>query len=223
MSSMWSRRRDRSGAPRGRRGDGFTLLEVLAAVAILAIAYSQLGSSGIQGLQHEGEARRRILASLLADSLMTEIESMIETGAAPPIGEDEEERDGFRITRKVEPFTVDVPEEQGPGGKRIGKARSRLGGDKGAAPQPTAGPSLLGGEKGRGAASPLRRIEVRVAWDEGFGERSTARVTYALDGEAAAPTLQGLAQAAVQQQQAAGTQPAVDTNPGESPLEEGRQ
>ena len=38
------------------RREGFTLLEVLAAVAILGIAYIALGSSGIQGLQHDQQA-----------------------------------------------------------------------------------------------------------------------------------------------------------------------
>ena len=201
---------------------GFTLLEVLAAVAILAIAYSQLGASGIQGLQHEGESRRRITASLLADTAITQIESTVETGATPPIGEQEEERDGFRIAIKVEPFTLEVPEEEGADGKRLGHARSRLGGDGAQVPAPATGPSLLGGGKGPGAPSPLRRIEVRVAWDEGFGERAATRITYALDPEAASGTLQALAQSAAEQK-SGGNQPSVDTDPNAAPLEEGRE
>lgn len=208
-----------SSSPRPR--GGFTLLEVLAAVAILAIAYSQLGASGIQGLQHEGEARRRIAASLLADALLVEIEAGIEGGLTPPVGEEENEVDGFRTSILVEPFTLDVPEEEGPGGKRIGRQRSRLGGERAQQPAPTAGPSLLGADAGPGVTSPLRRIEVRVAWDEGFGERSTARVTYALDAEAASGTLTALGQAAAQQQQQQQSG-NVDTQPGRSPLEEGR-
>ena len=184
------------------RNAGFTLLEVLAAVAILAIAYSQLGASGIQGLQHEGEAKRRIAASLLADSTMTEIESAIEAGTAPPIGEDEREQGAFRVKVAVEPFTLAVPDDQPTTGKRLGHARSRLGGDANAAPQPVAPMSLLGGsERGPGQTSPLRRIRVEVAWDEGFGERSTTRLTYALDPEAAADTLQALDQVAQQHTQ----------------------
>lgn len=206
-----------------RRARGFTLLEVLAAVAILAIAYSQLGASGIQGLQHEGEARRRIAASLLADALITEIEAGIESGLAPPVGEEENEIEGFRTSIVVEPFTLEVPEEDAEGGKRIGRQRSRLGGERAQQPAPSAGPSLLGADGGPGATSPLRRIEVRVAWDEGFGERHTARVTYALDAEAASGTLAALGQAAAQQQQQQQQQSGnVDTQPGQSPLEEGR-
>lgn len=183
---------------------GFTLLEVLAAVAILAIAYTTLGSSGIQGLQQEGEARRRLRASLLADARIAEIESAIEAGTAPPVGEEETESEDYRIQVLVEPFTLVVPElEVGGGGKRLGNAQSRLGGDRSAA-QDAPGESLLGPSgAGRGGQSPLRRIAVRVVWDEGFGERVAARTTFALDGEAAAATIQALAQAAANAQDAA--------------------
>jgi len=207
-----------------RRAGGFTLLEVLAAIALLAIPYFQLSQSGMQALQHEGEARRRMAASLLADSVLAEIESAIEAGAPPQIGEEETEQDDFRVAVRVEAISIEVPEEEGPGGNRIGRQRSRLGGDAGAALQPIAGPSLLGaGEGPGGAPSPLRRIEVRVTWDEGFGERSAARVTYALDPEAAAGTLDALAQSSAAAQQSVTDEANIDANPGQSPLEEGRQ
>jgi len=183
---------------------GFTLLEVLAAVAILAIAYTTLGSSGLQGLQQEGEARRRLQASLLADAAIAEIESAIEAGTAPPVGEKESENEDYRILVSVEPFTLVVPEgEAGGGGKRLGNAQSRLGGDRGAG-QVAPGNTLLGPSgAGRGGQSPLRRIAVRVVWDEGFGERFAARTTFALDGEAAAATIQAPTQAAANTQGAA--------------------
>jgi prepilin-type N-terminal cleavage/methylation domain-containing protein len=198
---------------------GFTLLEVLAAVAILAIAYMQLGSSGVMGLRHEGEARRRIAASLAADSVLTEIEGSIEAGTVPPAGEQEHEENGLRISVKIDPFTLEVPDEQPADGHRIGQAKSRLGGD--AATQPLAGPSLLGGE--RGAPPPLRRIEVRVAWDEGFGEMAVTRVTYALDAEAASGTLGALAQAAQQANPQAQKKPPAGAPKSGPPLDRGPQ
>src|SRR4030095_9193121 len=157
------------------------------------------GASGIRGLQREGGARRRIQASLLADSAMAEIESAAEAGTAPPVGEDERVENGFRIHIAVDPYTLAIPDEEGQAGHRLGKAKSRLGGDAGAPPPPTAGPSLLGGD--RGSQPPLRRIVVRVEWDEGFGERSTTRVTHALDGEAASATLGALSESAASTQQ----------------------
>ena len=193
---------------------GFTLLEVLAAVAILGIAYIALGSSGIQGLQHEGEARRRFQASLLADSVLSEIETGLEAGVVPPIGTDEREADDFKIEVEIAPFSIVVPEEEGKGGKRLGNARSRLGGSDEQAPQPVApGPSLLGGERAPGAVSPLRKVDVRILWNEGFGERMVSRTTFALDREAAGPALQAIAQSQAaargqqQQQQPAAPNP----------------
>jgi hypothetical protein len=168
---------------------------VLAAVAILGIAYIALGSSGIQGLQHEGEARRRFQASLLADRVLSEIEAGLEAGVAPELGTDEREEGDFKIAVEIAPFSIVVPEETGEGGKRLGNARSRLGGSGAQAPQPVApGPSLLGGERGPGAVSPLRRVDVRILWNEGFGERTVSRTTFALDPVAARATLDAIAQ-----------------------------
>jgi hypothetical protein len=198
-------------------------LEVLAAVALLAIAYSQLGASGIQGLQHEGEARRRLQASLLADTVMADIESGIEAGAAPQLGEEESEQHGFHVSVSVEPFALEVPEDDaGEDGNRLGRARSRLGGDAGA-PEPLPGPSLLGAKaSGPGVASPLRRIVVLVTWEEGFGERSAVRTTYALDGEAASGTLGAIGDAAAAAQ-ANNPLGGGDTGaPDGTPLERGR-
>ena len=193
---------------------GFTLLEVLAAVAILGIAYIALGSSGIQGLQHEGEARRRFQASLLADSVLSEIETGLEAGVAQELGTDESEEGDFKIEVEIAPFSIVVPEEEGKGGKRLGNARSRLGGSDEQAPQPVApGPSLLGGERAPGAVSPLRKVDVRILWNEGFGERMVSRTTFALDREAAGPALQAIAQSQAaargqqQQQQPAAPNP----------------
>jgi prepilin-type N-terminal cleavage/methylation domain-containing protein len=198
---------------------GFTLLEVLAAVAILGIAYIALGSSGIQGLQHEGEARRRFQASLLADKVLSEIESAVEAGGAPELGTDESEEDGFTVETEVTAFSLSIPDEAGEGGKRLGNARSRLGGSGAQAPQAAIpGPSLLGGERGAGAVSPLRKIDVRVSWSEGFADRTVSRTTFALDREAAGATLDAIAQSQAargpQQQQPAAPNALGGGNPG---------
>jgi hypothetical protein len=187
-------------------------------VAILGIAYITLGSSGIQGLQHEGEARRRFQASLLADSALADVETQLEAGVTPPLGQNEEEADGFKVSIEVSPFSIDIPEEADATGKRLGKARSRLGGSEAQAQPVIQGPSLLGGGKGPGAASPLRKIDVRVVWNEGFGERTVARTTFGLDREAAAPTIDAIeqSQAAAQGQQKQGAATPNPLGGGES-------
>lgn len=173
----------------------FTLLEVMAAVAILALSYTTLASSGIIGLQREGEARRRIEASLVADGVLAEIETAIEAGGTPPLGQEEREVGDFLVDVEVTAFSIEIPEEEGPGGQRLGNERSRLGGENKETPDVIPGPSLLGGAGPGGAVSPLRRIDVRVVWDEGFGEGEVSRTTFALDPEAAGPTIEAIEQA----------------------------
>ena len=83
---------------------GFTLIEVLGAVAILAILYTTLSTVAIRGLRSEGESRRMLEASLLADWELSEFELELQTGAAPEIGVtqseelDGEEQDDFTVT-----------------------------------------------------------------------------------------------------------------------------
>ncbi len=67
-------------AERRRSRAGFTLLEVLGAVAILGISYAVLVTVAIQGARAIGESQRRLDASLIADVQLTEIELAAELG-----------------------------------------------------------------------------------------------------------------------------------------------
>ena len=88
---------------------GFTLIEVLGAVAVLAILYTTLATVAMQGLRSEGESRRMLEASLLADWELSEFELELETGAAPEIGiTRSEEEDGFTVTWEVTPFQIAI-------------------------------------------------------------------------------------------------------------------
>ena len=64
----------------------FTLLEVLAAVAILGIWFAVLANTGIRGLRAEGRNLRHIHASLLADQTLAQLEMDIEDGVFPEAG-----------------------------------------------------------------------------------------------------------------------------------------
>lgn len=89
---------------------GFTLLEVLAAVAILGIWFSVLASVAIQGQRSEGENERRLRASLLADEVLVDVELGFENGEFPEEPE-EIERDEFLVRIEALPITeVDFPE-----------------------------------------------------------------------------------------------------------------
>ncbi|MHB8790961.1 MAG: type IV pilus modification PilV family protein [Desulfobulbaceae bacterium] len=55
---------------------GFTFLEVMVAVAILAIAFVTLIGSQSQSVSVAGESRFRVMAALLAQQKLAELESM---------------------------------------------------------------------------------------------------------------------------------------------------
>ncbi len=189
-------------AERVRRG--FTLLEVLAAVALLGIAYTVLGGAGIEGLQREGEAARRFEASLLADRVLADIENVFDQGSAPPLGEDEQDEGDFLISIRVAPFDAVIPEPDRPRALERGEDRARRPGEA-RRDGPDLGPSLLAGAGGQ--PGPLRRVDIAVVWTEGWGERRVTRTTFGLDPEAAAEVVSALSAAAEAGSPAAGTPP----------------
>jgi prepilin-type N-terminal cleavage/methylation domain-containing protein len=143
---------------RARRG--FTLIEVLGAVLVLAVLYTVLAEAAIGGLRTEGENRRRLEASLLADDMLMEIESGLLSGNVPQIGREESEDDLYLITLEVR--AID-PSEFLPA-QAFGERSIAL--------------DLLGGD---GDESPLRAIEISVAWFEVEDERVVRRTTFAFD------------------------------------------
>ena len=144
----------------------FTLLEVLAAVAILGVLYVVLADVAIQGLRAEGRSRRRMEASLVADRALSEIEIEIEAGGVPELGSlPETEEDMFRIAVEIRPYSIPLP-----GGT------TDAGSDTGA-------PS------DEGPLASLREIELIVTWDEGVDELQVVRTTYAFDAATASSQL----------------------------------
>ena len=69
--------------------NGFTLLEVLAAAVMMAAIYAVLTASNIQGVILEGDADRRLSASLLADGALADLEAQIAQGLPVDIGQRE--------------------------------------------------------------------------------------------------------------------------------------
>ena len=180
---------------------GFTLLEVLVAVGVLGLLYTVLAGIAMQGLRAEGESGRELRASLLADRALAELETGGDFRVAPPRESEEEE---FVLTVEVAPFELELP------------ASSRR--ERGEHAPETTG-SLI--HRGRGSlASPLRRIDVVVKWNEGIFEREVRRTSFALDAEAAAPILESLAasqeareQAGDQEGDTGGDEPTEDAAP----------
>jgi prepilin-type N-terminal cleavage/methylation domain-containing protein len=151
---------------RSRPRSAFTLLEVLAAVAILGVLYVVLADVAIQGLRAEGRSRRRMEASLVADRALSEIEIEIEAGGVPELGRlPETEEDMFRIAVEVRPYSIPL----------VG-GTADAGSDTGS---PSEG----------GALASLREIELTVTWDEGVDELQVVRTTYAFDAAGASSQL----------------------------------
>jgi prepilin-type N-terminal cleavage/methylation domain-containing protein len=150
---------------------GFTLLEVMAAVAIIAIVFTTLATVANEGLRSQGISRRRLEASLLADRRLAQIEIELAAGIAPEIGESEDEEEPYAITVEVTAFDIATAIPV-PGF---------------VATDPTER-ATLAGVLGDGV-SPIRAIEIAVTWLEGVEEFRVVRNTYGIDPVA----LQGLA------------------------------
>jgi prepilin-type N-terminal cleavage/methylation domain-containing protein len=159
--------------PRGRRG--FTLLEVLVAVALLGIVVSVLARSAIEGMSYEGDATRRMRASLIADRVLWGVEAGLKLAPPQPTHEETVENEEFRVTLDVQPIDL------GPGGLDALLP----------APAPASAAARGAPEAPKAPATPLPlfRIGVRVAWDEGLLEQEVTRSSFAYDGAAAAQAL----------------------------------
>lgn len=154
---------------------GFTLLEVLAAVALLGILFTVLAGIAIRGLRSEGESKRRLDASLLADRQLIDLEADFGIGIVPPVGLTEHEEGDFQISVEVTPFEF--------------PAQLLEDAEREEEDEETAVPSLLRAGAEEDAA--VRTVQVTVSWFEGADQRSVVRTTYGLD-LAAAQGLGGL-------------------------------
>ena len=157
---------------------GFTLLEVMAAVAILGIVYVAIARSAIQGLQTEGDASRRLRASLLADRVLNDLELALVDGSAPEVGETETTEDEFTVLVEVSPF-------------ELASLLEGVTAQEGAGASSTSALELLSSPV-RGGVPALLSIAVRVAWIEGISEQEVTRNSFAFDLAAATPLLETL-------------------------------
>lgn len=178
-------------APAGNQPGGFTLLEVMAAVLVLGMLYSVLATSAIQGVRSEGESKRRLQASLIADEQLDDIETGLAEGDVPDIGDPQQSEDGdFTISTQVEPFDV-----------------TPYLSDDFLKANPDAETLLAPGDHPE--KSLLRQITVSVRWDEAGEQFEVHRTTLAYDVQ----TVEGMFPEAGSGQEAPGQGPAGTLNP----------
>ena len=182
-------RTKKEGSHSGRRnGQGFTLLEVLGAVAVLGIWYFVLAAWATDGLIREGQSLRKMRAGLIADRALAELEAISLEGSVPGLMDEEvepedENGDLFVIRKQVVPFTLDFGT-----GKTTEEMKKNL--DENSFDTTIPLPSLLG-QNIPGFARHLYQINVIVAWKEGFmNERAVYRTTYVFDMASAAEAYQ---------------------------------
>jgi type II secretory pathway pseudopilin PulG len=169
---------------------GFTLFEVLGAVALLAIVYSTLATVAIRGVRSESESRRTLEASLRADSELAVFELQIENGQVPELGirESDEGEDGLIVTWEVTPFTP------------------QFGGDSPTDPFAVESEVSVGTgglaemfASSDSSAPPFLEILLTVSWRDGATVRSVTRTTFMVDEAVASERIEQLAQLATEE------------------------
>ncbi|MDQ3032509.1 MAG: prepilin-type N-terminal cleavage/methylation domain-containing protein [Myxococcota bacterium] len=174
----------------------FTLLEVMVAVAILAIALTAIFSSQAGAIRVASRARFTTTATLLARCKMAEIEEQTMRDGLPAVSAtgtdeccEEGEVEGFEceweISRIVLPDQAALGEEEGGGGPLAGLAGA---GEEGA--EPPGVEDIMGGMMGGGdmmselamqyafpvikpqIEEQVRRARVTVSWHEGERRQS---------------------------------------------------
>jgi general secretion pathway protein I len=179
----------------------FTLLEVMVAVAILAVALTAIFGSEAGAVHVAARARNTTTATLLARCKMAEIEEMVLREGLPAVsarGNDdcceEGEVEGFdcewEISRVVLPETMSLEEGRAEGTER----GSTSGAPAAPAPEDILSGAALGGGGGNAIAAlalqfafpvlkphleeQVRRAKVTVRWREGEAVRSFDVVQY---------------------------------------------
>jgi len=151
-----------------RAEQGFTLLEVLAAVLIFAIWFTVIATAVTQGISRESEGRLRLEASLLADHVLADIETQVLLGGVPVLDGSAYSDDVFEVIIEQEPLSLSSML-----GGTLPPALAELG---------TAVPGGLQGLGGAaGAGGLVSQIRVDVLWGDELDALGVTRITYAVD------------------------------------------
>ena len=155
---------------------GFTLLEVMVAVAILALSFGALLETQVSSLSSVARARSLTVATLLAKSKMIDIEQKLFDEGFKVGDEDEDGNfgdEGYEAI--IWKYTV-AEVELDLGG--LGSLCDGMGGEDSKAGEPNGCESMLSGLGGtldgftKELGQSLRQVELTVTWPEGSYKES---------------------------------------------------
>jgi prepilin-type N-terminal cleavage/methylation domain-containing protein len=180
-----------------KRNDGFTLLEVLCAIAIFSVAITSLLVARNRSIESAIEAQSIRTARFF---LITKLEE-IRAGLREIKGSDSgyfEDFPGYTWEASLEEEEVGPPEEPAPGGApgappgggNPAAALQALAGGGGAAANPLAAALLAAG--GMGGPEKIDRITVTVRYQSMQGPQAMTATTYRLKEVKLPPGLAGL-------------------------------
>jgi prepilin-type N-terminal cleavage/methylation domain-containing protein len=143
---------------RTRRSQGFTLLEVLAAVMVFSVWFTAIASAVMASAAREMRSHHHIEASLLADRALADVEASMLVGVPALFDGDAYSDDVYEVSIEQRPFDIS----------------GAL--DAGALPAGLDASALL-----PGGSLPLLQIDIEVVWLDGFAEVRVTRRGYVLD------------------------------------------
>lgn len=174
----------------GRASRGFTLVEVMVALAILALALTVVAEAQQAGMRSSARARLLTTATLLAREKMIDLEErLFERGFSQFEDEEEGQFEGEGLTRfryQVRIDKVELPSEldaQALSGA-LGAAQGAGGNGAGGGGASAIGGQLLGGQIElfrKVLEQSIRRVSLQVLWHEGRSEQRVQLDAYFTD------------------------------------------
>jgi general secretion pathway protein I len=162
---------------------GFTLVEIMIALAILAVGLLALYTAQGNSLRASGNAERIQVASMLAREKMTEkmieINKDLEKGSFPDdkteeTGEFESPFEDYHWEYTVRKVEIPIAGGEGGGGEGSQTGEGTQGGEANQAP--AAAQRNMAQIVSKKIAESIREINIRIIWEE-LGEEQSIKVT----------------------------------------------
>lgn len=169
---------------RRQTGSGFTLLEVMVAIAIMALAMGVITEIEAHAIEKTNDAKAYVVSTLLLRGKILDVQQKLAEDGFGDFAKvlegdfSEEGYPGFRWAARVRKLEVPIPTDVGGAGANQAKEGS------GGLSLATLAPMLQ--NVGSVLENSVRELEVRVLWMDGTYQRHVAVVTHVISREALA-------------------------------------